>query len=175
MADAVRIVVKFGVPLVLASAGLMAFLDQVEDGAQRQNVVYEDRLAGVPTACRGITAAVSPVPVVVGDYWSNERCEEVSRMVVENTQLSLLDCMTRGVPQPVFDALSSHAHNFGVPQTCASRALGLINEGRTAEGCDALAHRPDGTPAWSYVDGKYVRGLYKRRLRERQMCLRGVT
>ena len=171
-----RIVVKLGGVLVLASAGYLGFLHQLEDGKQTQHVVYADALAGgIATACGGITKHTSPVPVVVGEYWSAEKCAEVSRMVTERTQLALLDCVHVRISQPVFDAFSSHAHNFGVAQTCASRALALVNAGRTAEGCDALAHAPDGkTPVWSYADGKYVRGLYNRRLAERAMCLRGL-
>lgn len=174
MKGAGRVIVRYGVPLILGSAGLMAFLSQWEDGRTRQATVYLDPIAKVPTACNGITAATSPVPVVVGDYWSEAKCKQIARLVVENTQLSLLDCLERPVPQEVFDALSSHAHNFGVAQTCASRAVGLINAGRMEEGCDAIANGPDGAPVWSYVNGTYVRGLYRRRLAERQMCMRGV-
>ncbi len=167
-------VVRYGIPLILASTGLMAFLSQWEDGGKTQHYVYADPLVNVPTACRGITPATSPVRVVVGDYWSAEKCEQIASWVVQGTQFGLLECISVPITQPIFDALSSHAHNFGVAQTCASRAVGLINERRYAEGCDAIAHKPNGDPAWSYVGTVYVRGLYKRRLAERQMCLRGV-
>ncbi len=152
----------------------MAFLHQWEDGGETQNVVYADPLAKVATACGGITPASSPVKVTVGDHWSDEKCQQITRWVVEGKQFGLLDCLTAPVSQLTFDALSSHAHNFGVAATCASRAVGLINERRYEEGCDAIAHKPNGDPAWSYVGTTYVRGLYKRRLAERQMCLRGV-
>lgn len=171
---AVRTILRFGAPLVIASAGLLAFLTTWEDGDKAQPIVYADPLVGIATACGGITEWTSPVPVIVGDYWSAEKCREVKTYVVTNTQLTLVECLTRPPPQKVFDALTSHAHNFGVRATCASRAVGLINDGRLEAGCDAIAHRPDGTPAWSYVDGKYIRGLYRRRLAERQMCLAGV-
>lgn len=75
------------------------------------------------------------------------------------------------INQNTFDAFSSHAHNFGVKATCASRALELVNRGQLAAGCDALAHAEDGkTPVWSYADGQYRRGLYYRRLDERALC-----
>ena len=95
-------------------------------------------------------------------------------MVVSKGQLKLADCIDVAISQPIFDALSSHSHNFGVPNTCSSRAVGLINSGRVADGCNALAHGPDGKPAWSYADGKFVRGLYNRRLAERALCLSGI-
>lgn len=163
------------VTLVLGSSSLMAFLGKWEgDG---QNVVYADKLArGLPTVCKGITRYTSPEPVVVGDYWSPARCAEVEQLVVEKGQLGLADCLTNDkVSQNTFDALSSHGHHFGTPATCASRALALINAGRIAEGCKALAWGPDGRPVWAYVtDAKgnkmFVRGLHARQLDEARLC-----
>ncbi|WP_060489163.1 lysozyme [Pseudomonas sp. NBRC 111121] len=163
------------VTLVLGSSTLMAFLGNWEgDG---QNVVYPDKLArGLPTVCKGITRYTSPYPVVVGDYWSPARCAEVEQLVVKNGQLGLADCLTNDkVSQNTFDALSSHGHHFGTPATCASRALALINAGRIAEGCNALAWGPDGRPVWAYVtDAKgnkvFVRGLHARQLDEARLC-----
>lgn len=178
MKEAVRkVVIKFGVPLVLASSGLATFLHDWEADKKQATKVYEDRLArGIPTVCDGITPATSPYPVIVGDVWSQERCDEVNRMVVEKTQLKLLDCINTRISQNTFDALSSHAHNVGVGNTCASKALGLINAGRLAEGCRALAYTPSGDPNWSFVteNGKavYVPGLHNRRKAEMVMCSR---
>lgn len=169
-----RVVVKFGVPLVIAGAGFLGFLGPWE-GTGR--TVYADKLAdNLPTACFGITKHTSPVPIVVGDVWSEDQCLEVAGMVAEKGQLRLLDCIKARVGQNTFDALSSHAHNFGVANTCASRALALINQGKLQQGCDAIAHAPDGKPAWSYIkqpDGskRFVQGLYNRRLAERALCL----
>ncbi|NBA97969.1 lysozyme [Pseudomonas sp. R5(2019)] len=162
--------------LVLASATLMPFLGTWEGNGQ--NTVYADKLArGLPTVCKGITRHTSPYPVVVGDYWSNERCEEVERLVVQKGQLQLADCLTnQQIGQNTFDALSSHGHNFGYVSTCASRAVGLINAGRIAEGCKALAWAPDGkTPVWSYVTDEqgrkhFVPGLHARRRAEARLC-----
>lgn len=183
---AMAIVVASG-GITLASLPLMNHLSMAEDGGKRRPV-YADTLAGgLPTACLGITKHVSPYPVVVGEVWSEAKCVEVGALIVRKQQLALADCITRVVPQDVFDALTSHGHNLGIPNTCASRAVALINQGRMAEGCDAIAHAPDGkTPVWSYVktarllpNGKYemrfVQGLYNRRLAERAMCLRGVA
>lgn len=165
--------------MAVASPVLLGFLERWEG---KKNVAYADTLAGgLPTVCAGLTNHTSPVPVVVGDYWSDALCAEVESMVVKKTQIKLADCLHVPVSQPVFDALSSHAHNFGVARTCASRAVGLINAGRLLDGCNALAHAPDGkTPVWSYVtsaDGakRFVRGLYNRRIAERDMCLSGTV
>lgn len=163
--------------LALFSPQLQTFLGKWEgDG---QNTVYADKLAGgLPTVCKGITKHTSPAPVIIGDYWSDERCEEVERMVVSKGQLKLADCLHRPISQNTFDALSSHSHNFGVPSTCASRAVGLINAGRLVEGCKALAWAQDGkTPVWAFVtDSKgnkvFVQGLHNRRRAEAELCAR---
>lgn len=164
--------------IVLASASLLSFLGKWEgDG---QNVVYPDKLArGLPTVCKGITRHTSPYPVVVGDYWSEARCAEVEQMVVEKGQLALADCLTnQKIGQNTFDALSSHGHNFGEPSTCASRAVGLINSGRIADGCKAIAWASDGkTPVWAFVTDaqgrkQFVRGLHARRVAEAELCTR---
>lgn len=175
-----RTVARLGAVLVLASAGLAGFVHRWEADPRQATTVYADRLArGVPTVCDGITPATSPYPLVVGDVWSAARCAEVNRRVVEATQLKLLDCITHRVGQNTFDALTSHAHNVGVGNTCASRALGLINAGRLEEGCRALAFTPAGEPNWAYVtrpDGRgskqFVQGLHNRRKDEMALCLR---
>ncbi|WP_339464388.1 lysozyme [Pseudomonas sp. EA_65y_Pfl2_P74] len=164
--------------VTLASASLVAFLGTWEGNGQ--NTVYADKLAsGLPTVCKGITRHTSPFPVVVGDYWSPERCAEVEQLVISKGQLQLADCITNpDVGQNTFDALTSHGHNVGVPSTCASRAVALINAGRIADGCKALAWAPDGkTPVWAYVTGaqgrkRFVQGLHNRRLAEMELCLR---
>jgi len=159
--------------LALLSPQLQQMLSRWE--GDNQNVAYADKLAGgVPTVCRGLTNATSPEEIVVGDYWSPERCAEVEQLVVSKGQISLADCIHVVISQPIFDALSDHAHNLGYPNTCASRAVGLVNAGRLAEGCDALAHAPDGRPVWSYVGTRFVQGLYNRRLDERRVCLSGL-
>ncbi|MGF6490554.1 lysozyme [Pseudomonas frederiksbergensis] len=162
--------------IALCSSGLLAFLGTWEGNGQ--NVVYADRLArGLPTVCKGITRHTSPYPVVIGDYWSDARCDQVEQLVIEKGQLQLADCITnQQVGQNTFDALSSHAHSFGVPSTCASRAVGLINAGRIADGCKAIAWAPDGkTPVWAFVTDaqgrkQFVRGLHARRLAEAELC-----
>ncbi|MQT84972.1 lysozyme [Pseudomonas sp. FSL R10-2964] len=163
--------------LVLCSGALTAFLGTWEGNGQ--NVVYADNLArGLPTVCKGITKHTSSVPVVVGDYWSDARCAEVESLVISKGQLALADCLTnQAIGQNTFDALSSHGHNLGVPSTCASRAVGLINAGRIAEGCKALAWAQDGKPVWAYVtlpNGRkqFVQGLHNRRLAEMELCLK---
>lgn len=158
--------------LVLASPALLDFLGKWE--GRGQYVVYADKLAGgLPTVCKGITKWTSPYPVIVGERWSPEKCAEVERRVTIETQTKLAACVkNKKITQNTFDALTSHAHNFGVGTTCASRAVRLINAGNIAAGCNALAWGDNGRKVWAYADGKYVQGLHNRRLAEVKLCLK---
>ena len=175
-------VIRFGIPLVLGGAGYVAYISSYEDGPAKpdgaprfKNVVYADHLAGgIPTACVGLTKSVSPVPVVLGSYWSDAQCWSVGSQVAARGQAKVLGCIKVPVTQPILNAFSSHGHNFGEPSTCASRAMGLLNAQQYETACDAMAHEPDGTPAWSYTktgkrtaqgswEYRYVPGLYNRR------------
>lgn len=169
--------------LVLASASLLVFIGNWE-GRDRQ--VYADKLAGgLPTACGGITKHTSSRPVVVGDVWTEEECAAELASVVEADQRRLITCFASEPPQAVFDAFSSHAHNFGVGTTCASEAMRAVNAGNLARGCRLLSMTDGGEPNWSSVktgrrlpNGKpelrYVQGLQNRRQAETAMCLKGV-
>lgn len=163
-----------GAVVALCSVSLMGFLHFHEDGAQTQFKVYADKLAGgLPTACNGLTNAVSPYPVIVGEVWSQQKCDTAAQIVVEQTQRGLAKCITGHVTQHAFDALSSFSHNFGVSAVCGSQAVKLINAGQLAAGCHAISKAPGtGKPVWSYVGDIYYPGLYSRRLDETALCLK---
>lgn len=172
--------------LVLASAGLLTFINGWEDGGKRQSVVYADKLAGgLPTACGGLTKHITTTPIIVGDKWSEEKCEREQRKAVEKVQRQLLKCFTVTPPQSVFDAATSHAWNVGAGSTCNSGAMAAWNEGHWALGCQRLAVSDSGKPVWSYVrtgrklaNGKpemrFVQGLANRRWAEWSFCLEDV-
>lgn len=169
--------------LALASAGLLAFLGNLE-GTGR--TVYADKLAGgLPTACGGLTNHTSSKPVVVGEVWTEEECAAGLSEVVEVDQRKLRACFSKEPPQLVFDAFSSHAHNYGTPTTCGSEAMKAVNAGDLARGCRLLSTTDAGKPNWSSVktghvlpNGKpelrFVQGLQNRRLAETAMCLKGL-
>lgn len=175
-----------GVRLTIAGAVFAGMLALWESSNRHMGTVYADQLAGgEPTVCNGVTNHTSPYPVVVGDYWPREKCAEAERIIAERIQMQLLDCIRRPIPQPVFDALSSHAWNFSPAETCGSESVKAINDGDIRRGCDLLAHQLDGSPNWSSVktgrtlpDGRpeyrFVQGLYNRRLAERALCLEGA-
>lgn len=174
-AQALKTIKIAGATLVLGSATYLGMLGKWEDGAQagKGRAVYPDHIArNLPTACYGITRHVTPIPVIVGDYWSPEKCDEVIRAVVEVGQAYLARCIKAPVTQNMFDALSSMGHNVGEANVCVSQAVGAINAGKFDAGCRLIAFRPDGRPNWSISDGKFVQGLHNRRIDEMKLCLK---
>ncbi|MFJ1302405.1 lysozyme [Pseudomonadota bacterium AL_CKDN230030165-1A_HGKHYDSX7] len=149
-------------------------------GRNTQDIVDTfQALAGGFRVLRGVGHLAKPLACIIGLLTAIVTAGlDAERWVVSRDQAALARCIEVPVRQSVFDALSSHAHNFGVGNTCASRAVKLINAGDAPAGCDALAHAPDGTPVWSYVSRgsrkEFVPGLYNRRLAERALCLSGL-
>ncbi|HCC80365.1 MAG: putative endolysin [Prokaryotic dsDNA virus sp.] len=162
--------------LTLGSSVLVAFLALWEGGGQDGMTVYADKLAGgLPTACYGITKHVTDEPVIVGEYWSKEKCDRVMSVAVTKVQLELLNCLTHEPPQGVFDAVSSLAWNVGAPKACKSQSVRHINRGDYLNGCRLLANTFSGKPNWSYASGNFIQGLYNRRQAERDnLCLAGL-
>lgn len=164
--------------LVLGSTAVVGFIRNWEDGSN-PNVVYADKLAGgLPTACGGLTRHITDTPIVVGERWSDEKCNAEIARAVAKVQRGLLQCFAQPPPQSVFDAATSHAWNLGVGATCGSSAMKAWNRGEWALGCRRLYESDDGRPVWSYVtvDGRkvFVRGLNNRRKAEYGFCLRDV-
>lgn len=164
--------------LVLAAVGVLGIINKWEDGGKKVPdagyVVYADKLAGgLPTTCNGITKHVATVPVVVGERWSKEKCDQQMAQAVERVQRGLANCLTYpGLTQNQLDSLSSFAWNVGVFQACSSSAVRLMNQGNVEAGCRAISQTPDGRPNWSMSGGRYVQGLYNRRLDETALCLK---
>lgn len=168
-----------GVALLAASPTLMTFLGSWESGSRRVLVVYADKLAGgLPTVCHGLTRHVTSTPIVVGERWTDERCEAEEQAAVQRVQLQLAKCFRLPPSQTVFDMASSHAWNLGAAATCGSGAMAAWNRGEWELGCRRLARGDDGQLVWSFTssirDGKrvytFVQGLANRRAAESATC-----
>jgi lysozyme len=168
--------------LILASAALVGgkgILDKWEPAKGKPDahlVVYADKLAqGLPTVCNGITKHVATIPVVVGEKWTQEMCDQQEEQALEKLQSRLALCFKVMPPQSVFDSATSHGWNFGVNKTCGSAAMLHWNLKNYKLGCQLLAYDYDGkTPNWSFADGKFVQGLHNRRVDEMKLCLKDV-
>lgn len=168
-----------GVALLAASPTLMTFLGSWESGSRRVLVVYADKLAGgLPTVCHGLTRHVTSTPIVVGERWTDERCEAEEQAAVQRVQQQLARCFKLPPSQTVFDMASSHAWNLGAAATCGSGAMAAWNRGEWELGCRRLARGDDGQLVWSFTssirDGKrvytFVQGLANRRAAESATC-----
>ena len=135
--------------------------------------VYADELArGLPTRCAGDTNHTMPV----GTKLTSDQCREINRWTLVKYGTAIAWCTEwRHLSQHRFDALTLFAVNVGVSGACGSQAVRQINAGNIKQGCDLIAFKPSGAPNWSFVDGKFVRGLHNRRQFERDWCLRGLT
>ncbi len=172
-------IVVAGATLVAGSPFLMGFLQKWESGKARVLVVYADKLAGgLPTVCNGLTRHVTSTPIVVGERWTEAKCEVEEQAAVTGMQQRLAPCFTRAPNQMVWDMASSHAWNLGPAATCGSGAMAAWNRGQWALGCQRIARGDDGTLVWSYTcktvadqrQCTFVQGLANRRADEAATC-----
>lgn len=167
------LVLAVGGTLAVASDPLDALLARWEG---RALTVYADKLAfGLPTVCKGLTKHITDTPIIVGQRWTNAKCEAEERKAITQLQLDLIQCFDLAPPQGVFDAATSHAWNNGISATCGSAAMKAWNRGDWKLGCRRMMYSDSGRPVWSYVKDKnggyrFVQGLQNRRQAERAMC-----
>ena len=159
--------------LVFGSAALVAMIALFEGGMKKDgsSVVYADKLAGgLPTVCAGLTKHVTTTPIIVGERWSGEKCRAEMSKALATVQAQLIKCFRVEPPQSVFDAATSMAWNFGVPKVCGSVSMKYWQAGAWELGCERMSVTASGKPNWSYVGGKFVRGLANRRGKETKHC-----
>lgn len=153
------------VHVVVASDGA-ATLQHV---AGRQYLKPYLDIAGVPTACDGITAGVK-----MGQRYTEAQCVTMlERELVAHAQ-GVMRCTPR-LAEPGRDyqrvAAVLLAYNIGVSGYCGSTVAKRFNASAWTSGCDAFA-------MWNKarVNGvlRPVAGLTARRGRERAICLKGI-
>ena len=163
-----------GGSLLFASPQVRDFIGKWESGNRRVLVVYADKLAGgLPTVCDGLTRHVTTTPIIVGERWTDEKCEAHERAVTITIQRELVKCFKVLPPQHVFDAGTSLAWNVGVRGACGSSSMRLWNQGQWSLGCTRIAYTPNYRPNWSNAGGVFVPGLHNRRKDEMNVCLHG--
>lgn len=126
-------------------------------------------IAGIPTACDGITKGVK-----MGQVYTEAQCAMLlERELVVHAQ-GVMKCSPglRGDGRDNQRAAAvSLAYNIGVGGYCRSTVVRRFNAGNYRGGCDAFM-------AWNKarVNGvlRPVQGLTNRRARERALCLKGL-
>lgn len=126
-------------------------------------------IAGVPTACDGITRGVKR-----GQRYSEEQCTAMLVREIEIHAAGVLQCAPslRASGRDYQRAAAiSLAYNIGVGAFCGSSAKREFEAGRFVQGCGRFL-------AWNKarVGGRLqpVRGLTRRRHREREVCVTGL-
>ncbi|XKM41279.1 lysozyme [Rhizobium ruizarguesonis] len=129
----------------------------------RQNAYPDPATGGQPwTLCYGSTNGVKP-----GDRKTVEQCKALLSLELQTYAAGVERCVTVPLPDSRFVALTSFSYNVGIKAACGSSAVKLINQGKTAEGCEALLK-------WNRAAGIVFPGLARRRQKERQFCLEGL-
>jgi lysozyme len=127
-------------------------------------------IAGVPTACDGITKGVK-----LGQRYTEAQCAAMLEHELAVHAQGVMRCTPALAgngrdPQRVAAVLL--AYNIGVGAYCGSTVAKRFNAGHWRAGCDAFG-------MWNKarVNGSLrpVAGLTARRARERAICLRGVA
>lgn len=128
---------------------------------------YAD-VGGVYTVCAGVTGPA----VIRGKTYSKEECRKLTTEAFKEHGEGVLGCITKPLSPNQYEGFTIFAYNIGVKAFCSSRAAKTFNNGDVVGACNAIAYAPDGkTPVWSYVGTTFYKGLHKRRLIERNICL----
>lgn len=126
----------------------------------RQNAYPDPATQGQPwTICYGSTNGVKP-----GDHKTIEQCKALLVQELQVYANGVEACVHVPLPDARLVALTSFAYNVGVKAACNSSTVSLINQGKPAEGCEALLK-------WNRAAGIVFPGLTRRRQKERQFCL----
>lgn len=134
-------------------------------------------VAGVATACDGLTRDEFGRPIRLGMKFTEAQCEILlERALVAHAQgvmactpglaLSVWPSVERMRQGPRFAAVSL-AYNVGVRRYCSSTARQRFNAERYPAGCEAITW-------FNRAGGRVVTGLVKRRGRERKICIGGL-
>lgn len=147
----------------LSGSALMAGLVLVDEEGEMLTS-YVDPV-GVVTACFGDTGT----HVKLGQKFTQEQCLEKLAARLGDFNKELL-ATTKGVEltQNEHAAYLVFIYNVGAEAFGASTLLKLLRAGDHVGACNQL-------PRWVYAKGKKLKGLIKRRERERQICLRGLN
>lgn len=141
----------------VVSATLILSVSQLEG---TKYIPYDD-VVGVVTVCTGHTGR----DVVRGKVYTPEQCKAFLENDLKTTREGINKCVNVPLKPYQYDAFTLFAYNVGVPAFCKSTTVVQpLNKGDYTAACNGLLK-------WTYADGKYVQGLYNRRVYERKMCL----
>lgn len=130
---------------------------------------YKD-VAGIVTVCYGYTGKD-----IQNKKYTPSECDALLEKSLYPIQKKIISCITEPINKNEFIAYSLFSYNVGAQAFCSSGANRELNRGNHELACSRLATHPNGSPAWSYADGKYYRGLQERRQFEKKICLGEIS
>lgn len=153
--------------IVVATAALTLLMGTLPDDEGIRTTPYKD-VGGVLTVCYGHTGS----DIVMKTYTKQE-CLDLLKKDTERHIARVQSCMTR-VPT-AYQLAGFSSMDFNTGQWCGSRSMREFNAGNDKESCRALAFGPLGQKVWGYVNGVFWDSIHKRRIREMNQCLKGLS
>lgn len=125
---------------------------------------YRD-VIGVWTACYGETKGIRP-----GMKFTKEQCDVMFLESLQRHERGMRACLNApdSLPEKTYVSFVSFTYNVGIGGFCKSSVARMANALQLRAACDALLR-------WNKAGGRVIKGLVKRRDKERRLCLQGVT
>lgn len=161
---------NYGSKVAVGAIAALLVSIPVDEGIPMKNGMakpYYD-VAGLPTVCYGHMDK----KLDMSRLYSMAECEAFLREDLTKHMNRVRSCMTREPTTSQLIAFTSMDFNTG--GWCSSRSKREFNLGNDWESCTALSTSTDGSPAWSFVNGRLVKGLQLRRKREETECKKGL-
>jgi lysozyme len=125
-----------------------------------RQTAYRDPIF-VWTVCVGETEGVKR-----GDHYSVAQCKAMLQRRLEDYATPIESCLP-SLPDARFIAFTSLAYNIGAQRACQSTAAKQVRLGNIKAGCDAFL-------VWNRAANIVFPGLTRRRMAERELCLKGT-
>ena len=151
----------------VAASAMMLLLVSLPDDEGVRYTPYRD-VGGVLTVCYGHTG-----PDIVMKKYSKQECLDLLEKDTARHMKRVQSCMTR-VPT-AYQLAGFTSMDFNTGQWCGSRSMREFNLGNDKDSCVAMAYGPSGQKVWGYVNGVFWESIHKRRIREMNQCLTGLS
>lgn len=115
---------------------------------------------GVNTVCYGHIENVK-----IGERHTKKECEVLLEQDLPRYEKMVQAAIHVPMPPHRHAAMLSFTYNVGGGALKRSSVARYLNEGNVQKACDALL-------LYTYANGKYIKGLHNRRVKEREWCLR---
>lgn len=144
---------------VFFTGAITLTLTMVASEEGERNEAYLD-IVGIPTICYGDTEGVE-----MGQTADHGQCVQRLRKRVNKLVPSVTKMLGPNANEQVVSSIASFCDNVGAAGCSGSDAVRRIRAGDVRGGCDALLN-------WTRAKNQRM-ALYKRRMRERAICLAG--